>query len=144
MFQDGIIAQAVDVVKATGVSYFSAAGNNGRDSYEAPFDPSDSKPMQDFAWMRSVLQIFASRASAEIERLETEEKIREAVDRYALATDAAKVGIWDWNIQTNKFYLDPKIKASLGYDDYEPTELKGCLQFVHPEDRKSVMDATQA
>ncbi len=40
MFQDGIIAQAVDVVKAAGVSYFSAAGNNGRDSYEAPFDPS--------------------------------------------------------------------------------------------------------
>ena len=38
MFQDGIIAQAVDVVTAAGVSYFSSAGNNARDSYEAPFD----------------------------------------------------------------------------------------------------------
>ena len=37
MFQDGIIAQAVDVVTTAGVSYFSAAGNNARDSYEAPF-----------------------------------------------------------------------------------------------------------
>ena len=37
MFQDGIIAQAVDVVTAAGVSYFSSAGNNARDSYEAPF-----------------------------------------------------------------------------------------------------------
>ena len=36
-FQDGIIAQAVDSVKGLGVAYFSAAGNNGRDSYEAPF-----------------------------------------------------------------------------------------------------------
>ena len=36
MFQDGIIAQAVDVVTAAGVSYFSSAGNNARDSYEAP------------------------------------------------------------------------------------------------------------
>ena len=38
MFQDGIIAQAVDVVVDAGVSYFSAAGNNARDSYEADFD----------------------------------------------------------------------------------------------------------
>jgi len=37
MFQDGIIAQAVDQVKARGISYFSAAGNDGRQSYESPF-----------------------------------------------------------------------------------------------------------
>ncbi len=40
MFQDGIIAQAVDTVKSAGVSYFSSAGNSGRDSYESPFRPS--------------------------------------------------------------------------------------------------------
>lgn len=40
MFQDGIVAQAVDQVKALGVSYFSAAGNEGRRSYESPFRPS--------------------------------------------------------------------------------------------------------
>jgi subtilisin family serine protease len=37
MFQDGVIAQAVDDVVALGVVYFSAAGNEGRQSYEAPF-----------------------------------------------------------------------------------------------------------
>ncbi len=40
MFQDGPIAQAVDQVKALGVSYFSAAGNQARTSYESPFRPS--------------------------------------------------------------------------------------------------------
>ena len=40
MFQDGIIAQAVDDVKADGVAYFSAAGNDARDAYESPFNPS--------------------------------------------------------------------------------------------------------
>ena len=35
MFQDGIVAQAVDQVKARGVSYFSAAQNDGRRSYES-------------------------------------------------------------------------------------------------------------
>ena len=37
MFQDGIIAQAVDAVKARGVTYFSSAGNDERQSYEATF-----------------------------------------------------------------------------------------------------------
>jgi subtilisin family serine protease len=37
MFQDGIISQAVDQVKARGVSYFSAAQNEGRRSYESAF-----------------------------------------------------------------------------------------------------------
>jgi hypothetical protein len=38
----GVIAQAVDQVKARGVSYFSAAGNDGSQAqvYEAPFRPS--------------------------------------------------------------------------------------------------------
>ena len=40
MFQDGPIAQAVDQVKALGVSYFSAAGNQARTSYESQFRPS--------------------------------------------------------------------------------------------------------
>ncbi|RDH86148.1 MAG: hypothetical protein DIZ80_01380 [endosymbiont of Galathealinum brachiosum] len=35
MFQDGVIAQAIDTVKSRGVSYFSAAGNNYRRSYES-------------------------------------------------------------------------------------------------------------
>jgi len=37
MFQDGIIAQAVDSVKAMGVAYFSAAGNQADESYEDDF-----------------------------------------------------------------------------------------------------------
>jgi hypothetical protein len=35
MFQDGIVAQAVDAVKARGVAYFSSAGNEARQSYES-------------------------------------------------------------------------------------------------------------
>ncbi len=34
MFQDGIIAQAVDIVRGAGVAYFSSAGNDARQSYE--------------------------------------------------------------------------------------------------------------
>jgi len=41
MFQDGIIAQAVDSVVAGGVAYFSAAGNQARQSYQSVFRPGD-------------------------------------------------------------------------------------------------------
>lgn len=37
MFQDGPIAQAADRVRANGASYFSSAGNNERNSFEAEF-----------------------------------------------------------------------------------------------------------
>jgi subtilisin family serine protease len=40
MFQDGIIAQAVDFVRSRGIPYFSAAGNRARQSYESAFRPS--------------------------------------------------------------------------------------------------------
>ena len=37
MFQDGIIAQAVNMVKTAGIPYFSAASNSARQSYESSF-----------------------------------------------------------------------------------------------------------
>jgi len=39
-FQDGIISQAIDQVTEQGVTYFSAAGNSGRQSYQSEFRPS--------------------------------------------------------------------------------------------------------
>lgn len=41
MFQDGIVAQAVDSVVSGGAVYYSAAGNAGNESYEAAFDDSN-------------------------------------------------------------------------------------------------------
>jgi hypothetical protein len=38
-FQDGVISQAITRVKAAGVAYFTAAGNNGNFAYDNPTNP---------------------------------------------------------------------------------------------------------
>ena len=43
-FQDGIIAQSVDIAKSRGVSYFSAAGNQSIKSYESVYRPTTVEP----------------------------------------------------------------------------------------------------
>jgi len=48
MFMDGVIAQAVDQVKGMGVAYFSAAGNQARDSYEHAYVNSGEQLYIDF------------------------------------------------------------------------------------------------
>ncbi len=105
----------------------------------------DTKPMEDYEWIQSVLKIVASRAGAEMDRKEMERKLQEAVDRYSLATEAAKVGVWDWNLRTNEFFLDPNIKARLGFADEEvASTAKGWLKHVHPEDRDGIVEVARA
>ncbi len=42
MFQDGVVAQAVDAAKAAGVSYFASAGNRARQSWEGTLTGTDN------------------------------------------------------------------------------------------------------
>ena len=73
-----------------------------------------------------------------------EEALRESEERYELATNVARVGVWDWKVQTNEFYLDPNVKALLGYSDAEiPNNLEVWSTYVHPDDKQPVMEAFQ-
>jgi len=77
-------------------------------------------------------------------RKRVEEALRKIKERYVLATKAAGVGVWDWNVQTNEFYLDPNVKAILGYSDAEiPNDLEVWSNNVHPDDKQAVMEAFQ-
>lgn len=74
----------------------------------------------------------------------TEQRLDEMLERYSLATAAANVGVWDWNLETGEFYLDPNVKGFLGYrDDEIPNDIETWAGFVHPDDKEPVMTAAQ-
>jgi PAS domain S-box-containing protein len=79
------------------------------------------------------------------ERKRVETAIREAEKRYALATGAGRVGIWDLNLKTNEVHLDPNLKAMLGYADQEiGNRLEDWERHVYPDDRQQVREKVRA
>ncbi len=53
------------------------------------------------------------------DRKRAEAALRESAQRYALASAAGAVGVWDWNFETNELYVDPGLKSLLGFEDHE-------------------------
>ncbi|MFP4009790.1 MAG: PAS domain S-box protein, partial [Spirulinaceae cyanobacterium] len=79
------------------------------------------------------------------ERKRIEQELQKSQKRYELATQASKTGVWERKLATNEFYIDPNIKAILGYSDAEiPNDLEIWRQNIHPEDREKVFDLASA
>ncbi len=66
-------------------------------------------------------------------------------ERYRLVARNARVGVWAWHVPTGEFYLDPNVKALLGYTDGEiSNDLQTWLTYVHPADLHALVATTQA
>jgi PAS domain S-box-containing protein len=70
------------------------------------------------------------------ERMLAQEKLRESEQRLRLATEAAKIGTFDWNIQTGVNVWTPKLEAMYGLapGEFGRTQ-RAWEQLVHPFDR---------
>jgi PAS domain S-box-containing protein len=79
------------------------------------------------------------------ERKQADAALHQSQERYALATAAGAVGVWDWNLETNEIFVDPSLKALLGFEDDEiRNHLDDWGRRVHPEDTAAVMERAQA
>ncbi|WP_051822172.1 response regulator [Desulfonatronum thiodismutans] len=69
------------------------------------------------------------------ERIKAENALRYSQERFQLAMDATRDGLWDWNLETDEIYFSPAYTAMLGY---APGEIAPSVQFwsdnVHPDD----------
>ncbi len=66
----------------------------------------------------------------------TKENLSMLTERFQLATRIGKIGIWDWNLKTNKLIVDSILKDIYGIGSEEKNLTLFWTERLHPEDRK--------
>jgi PAS domain S-box-containing protein len=94
---------------------------------------------------REIRQIANDLSSVAASRDRARSELEASEERLALAVEAGNVGIWDWNILTNKEVFSPGYARQLGY---EPEELPGHVStwesLVHPDDLARALEEGRA
>jgi PAS domain-containing protein len=66
---------------------------------------------------------------------ETKHALDRSEARLRMAQDAAGVGLWDYDLATDKSVWSPAVYRSLGLDPSGPATMDELLKAVHPDDR---------
>lgn len=141
--QQGDLAQALHHFKQHHVVQALVLGEKADERLKVLLVAHDTQAAQNEAEIHRTHNLVLKREIEERQHIEVALQINQ--ERYRLATQAAAVGVWDWNLQTGEFYLDPVIKAVLGYrEDEIPNDLEVWAKYIHPADSQAVMAAAQA
>jgi PAS domain S-box-containing protein len=75
------------------------------------------------------------------ERKQTMTALRLSEERYELAMKALSVGIWDWDVTTDKLDWSPLYKELMGihHEEFVP-HIKELASRLHPEDKERMLD----
>jgi PAS domain S-box-containing protein len=78
-------------------------------------------------------------------RQRTSQDFSASQERFRLAMEATRDGIWDWNVDTGEVFYNPGYTRMLGW---EPEEFRDRVEtwsdLIHPEDRERVLEVNQA
>ena len=73
-----------------------------------------------------------------------EKKLHDTLLRQNMAVKAANVGLWDWDLVTNKVHYSSEWKRQIGYEDHEISDdLEEWRKRVHPDDLESTLEQVQ-
>ena len=102
-----------------------------------------TKPIQWLVLRQRVRRLLeASRTVQKLRQQREQAQLQEAQLRIAL--EAAHMGIWDWNIVTNKLTWSDTIKALFGETSLSFDETyESFISFVHPQDRDLINQGMQ-
>ena len=95
----------------------------------------DDKPLSELDRVKAILQVFAARAAAELERSRIDEALRASQERFELAVRGTRDGIWDWNILTGGVSWSERTVELLGEKLGDVVPSHGAWRTrIHPTD----------
>jgi PAS domain S-box-containing protein len=74
-------------------------------------------------------------------RKRAEHSLRESEERMKLAAAAARLGMWDWDLATDKVWIDARAREKIGANDNGESDYSRFMRTVHPDDRDGVAQA---
>ncbi|MBP0029758.1 PAS domain-containing protein [Roseofilum sp. Guam] len=101
----------------------------------------DTQPMEkDLDLQSSILEIFAARAGAEIERIRAERALRQKETLLQMTLEAGKMGCWSWNRYTNDVMWSDGVEGILGLPlGSFHGRFENYVALIHPQDRDRVL-----
>ncbi len=76
---------------------------------------------------------------------QAKEELRQSKERFSLAMEACRDGIWDWNVQTGEVYYSPSYITMLGYQSEELiSHFNFWKDHIHPDNINEVLRINQA
>lgn len=126
---------------------FDAIGDLGeRESYRFIYEK------KGYEGVRSIYDVFirplddvSGKFSGYVMILNDITELESARERFDLAINGSRDGLWDWNLLTNEIYFSPRWKMMLGYRDEElSNHLETWSALVHPDDLDEAIRAIEA
>ena len=93
--------------------------------------------------MRGAALDITKRKQAEEQLRMTEASLRESKERIDLATKAAGLVVWTWDIPRDEVWLSNKDRALFGFSQGEKLTAERIRSVVHPEDRQLVRQLSE-
>lgn len=107
----------------------NAFRHGANDYITKPFDP----------------EVTPARIGVHLRLSRSESELLRSQERYALAAEGSRIGLWDWDIVNHRLFLSPRWKEMLGYQANEfDSNVDGWLERIHPEDRATFAERLES
>jgi len=94
------------------------------------------QPLEEVELCGRILLSFAVRAEAELQRLSTESELRETTGRLRQAQHLARLGIWEWDVPSDRTTWSDEMLEIYGITREDFTGVgSDYFAYTHPEDR---------
>ncbi len=85
---------------------------------------------------RTMNRMIGSIKSSRSKLRQRRQQLKEERDRFRLAVEGTRDGLWDWDLQTDHVLHSARFETMLGYEEGElPDDIRCWSELIHPDDK---------